>query len=246
VKTLIPEYICPYLSNLFNKCWNIQVNERPSTVDLLTNEFENNLFKENFNFSKKYWSSLWDQFSDDQEVIDFNDFFVKFCDYFKILVEQDSVEYNCLKFVFISPSRKGKVLMYDYYAAIYWITDAIFPGWGIVKSITNNVQCNWYFINATTAEESKFISKKHQFMVRYSKKLDSLVIVFKKARKKKQFKHIKVGNPYTLHKRVKKTEKKHTLKAISHQKHFPEFKEQHVHLEAQFLIPLPSNMKVIY
>jgi len=208
-KNIIPDFVCPYLIQILERCWG-DSHFRPIPRDILKNDFEAEIFKENYKFSIVYWGTIWEKISEDQHELEWGPFLKNFCQFFKFSLNLKSEDYDCLKYAFTSSTRLGKVTKEDFSFAIHWITDAIYPGWSVVKSISNNVKLNWYYINATTAEESKFVSKRHQFMVRYSQRNDSLLIVFMKTKGKgkKQYVHNKIDNPYVLYKRVKRAQKK--------------------------------------
>jgi len=243
----IPEYICPYISDILNRCWR-EISQRITVKDILKIDFESDIFKENYKFSFTYWGSIWEKISEDYDELDWGTFIKNFCQFFQFSINLKSYDYDCLKFAFTSSSKVGKVTKDDFSFAYYWITDALYPGWSIAKSIANNVGLNWFFINATTQDEGKFVNKRHQFMVRFSQKNDSLVIVYIKTKgksKKKQYKHNKIANPYILYKRVKRAQKKHSLKPISYKKTFPEIKEGKIELNRE-LKSIPGNAQIIY
>jgi len=151
-----------------------------------------------------------------------------------------------LKYAFTGGGTSDKVTKDSFRTAIHWITDAIYPGWSIVKSIATNVRYNWFYVNASTLDESKFITKRHQFMVRFSQKNDSLVIAFIKSKKKKsnKFSHTLVDNPYILYKRLKKSTRKHSLKPMGYTKQFPQEKEGKIDFDKS-LPPIPDHAQII-
>jgi len=180
------EYLSPYLIELFRECMKLDPSKRKIPSDLIQEDFISTIFRRTFEFTRKNWPSFWDQLSDERKKIPWDEFIVSFCVMFGIRIDKSIIDYNCIKYAFTSLSKSGSVTKEDFLSAIYWITDAVFPGWGFLKSIANNVQHNWYYIHATTQDEGKYIQMKHQFLVRYSRKIDSLTIAFKKKNKKKK------------------------------------------------------------
>jgi len=154
-------FVPKYLDNLFTRCWDKDCSLRINTNDFLNQYKEIQILNDNFEETRNYWTDVLSNIligSDNK--ISWNEFFPKFCDYFKIYIERKSNCYYSLKYAFFTP---GNITPEDFATSFFWLTDSFTPTWGMVKSIIENIQYNWFCAKANTQNEESLVKKKKRF-----------------------------------------------------------------------------------